>query len=341
MRDGCRALGQDGWVTNDDLLRDAARELYTADPDEFIERRGVLAAQARAAGKASAAKSIAALRKPTRSAWVLNQLVRAAPDVAAQLAELGQEFRSAQGSLDGPAIRELSVRRRQLIDAMARQAFTVSGLHSPPAAIRDEVTATLGAALADPEVAELLGAGALERAARRDGFGIAGRPILTVVPPPAGRRASPAGQAPASQPPAAPAPSRSPADGSTATRPLAARPAAGVTALAAARAKAERERRRQAAADAEHALAEADRAADAAARAEREQESAVRLIEEQLADARHRLGDARQRLDDARLEARQARAGQRQARQVLDRLQREPSSAPARPGRDKRHGSGR
>ncbi|HLQ53922.1 MAG TPA: hypothetical protein VK162_06575 [Streptosporangiaceae bacterium] len=337
-------------MTNDDLLREAARELYSADPDEFIERRGVLVARARAAGEAPAAKSIAALRKPTRSAWVLNQLVRAAPDVASQLAELGQEFRAAQRSLDGQAIRELSVRRRQLIDALARQAFTVSGLHSPPAAIRDEVTATLGAALADPEVAELLAAGALERAARRDGFGIAGRPILTVVPP-AGRRASPAGQAPASQPPAAPAPARSPVDGSAAARPPAARPAAEVTALAAVRAKAERERRRQAADDAQRALAEAererrrqaaddaqralaeaDRAAAAAARAEREQESAVRLIEEQLADARHRLGEARQRLDDARLEARRARAGQRQARQALDRLQREPSSAPSSPG---------
>ena len=318
-------------MTNDDLLREAARELYSADPDEFIERRGVLVARARAAGEAPAAKSIAALRKPTRSAWVLNQLVRAAPDVASQLAELGQEFRAAQRSLDGQAIRELSVRRRQLIDALARQAFTVSGLHSPPAAIRDEVTATLGAALADPEVAELLAAGALERAARRDGFGIAGRPILTVVPP-AGRRASPAGQAPASQPPAAPAPARSSVDDSTAARPPAARPAAEVTALAAVRAKAERERRRQAADDAQRALAEADRAAAAAARAERVQESAVRLIEEQLADARHRLGEARQRLDDARLEARRARAGQRQARQALDRLQREPSSAPSSPG---------
>ena len=318
-------------MTNDDLLREAARELYSADPDEFIERRGVLVARARAAGEAPAAKSIAALRKPTRSAWVLNQLIRAAPDVASQLAELGQEFRAAQRSLDGQASRELAGRRRQRIDALARQAFTVSGLHSPPAAIRDEVTATLGAALADPEVAELLAAGALERAARRDGFGIAGRPILTVVPP-AGRRASPAGQAPASQPPAAPAPARSPVDGSAAARPPAARPAAEVTALAAVRAKAERERRRQAADDAQRALAEADRAAAAAARAERVQESAVRLIEEQLADARHRLGEARQRLDDARLEARRARAGQRQARQALDRLQREPSSAPSSPG---------
>src|SRR5260370_41352611 len=121
-------------------------------------RGGVLVAGAGAPGEAPAAKSIAARRKRTRSAWVLNQLVPAAPDVASQLAELGQEFRAAQRSLDGQAIRELSVRRRQLIDALARQAFTGSGLHSPPAAIRDEGTATLGAARADPDVPELLAA---------------------------------------------------------------------------------------------------------------------------------------------------------------------------------------
>ena len=102
---------------------------------------------------------------------MLNQLVRAAPGVPSELTSLGEELRAAQRSLDGAAIRELSRRRRQLIEALARQAFTVTGLHAPPAGLRDEVTATLGAALADPEVAEKLAAGTLERAARAEGFG--------------------------------------------------------------------------------------------------------------------------------------------------------------------------
>src|SRR6266568_9086385 len=170
-----------GRVGNGDLVRDAAGELYSADPDQFIERRSALVAEARAAGDATAAKQIGALRKPTRSAWVLNQLVRAEPGATGQLDLLGDELRAAQSSLDGAGIRELSVRRRQLIGALARQAFSACGMQSPPAALRDEVTATLGAAMVDPEIAEQLQAGMLDRAARRDGFGPP-RPALAVVP---------------------------------------------------------------------------------------------------------------------------------------------------------------
>jgi hypothetical protein len=96
-------------------------------------------------GDASTAKRTTGLRKPTRSAWILNQLVRSAPAVTAQLAALGEQLRAAQRSLEGAAIREPSLQRRQLIDALARQAFTVSGAHAPSAACWDEVTATLGA----------------------------------------------------------------------------------------------------------------------------------------------------------------------------------------------------
>jgi hypothetical protein len=83
-------------VTGDDLLREAVAELYSCGLGEFTEHRGVLVARARAAGEAALAKRIAGLRKPTRSAWVLNQLVRAAPAVTSELAALGAELRAAQ-----------------------------------------------------------------------------------------------------------------------------------------------------------------------------------------------------------------------------------------------------
>jgi len=141
-------------MTDGDLLGEAVAELYSSDPDEFVERRGALVARAREAGQAPAAKQIAALRKPTRSAWVVNRLVRADPGVAAELAGLGEELRAAQDSLDGSAIRELSQQRRELIESLVRRAFTVVGVSAPPAAIRDEVTATLSAALADQHQAD-------------------------------------------------------------------------------------------------------------------------------------------------------------------------------------------
>jgi hypothetical protein len=255
----------------DHALRDAVAELYSSDPDEFVERRGALVAQARSAGQTPVAKQIAGLRKPTRSAWIVNQLVRAVPGVTAELAGLGEELRAAQGSLDGEALRELSRRRRELVESLARQAFAVSGLQAPPAGLRDEVTATLGAALADPQVAGQLGT--LERAVYSEGFGSAG-PELTLVKGTGGRR------------PAPPRPAAPSAD----------------------QARAERERRRRAArAEAEQAAAEADRAASAATAAEQELQSTVQRLEEQLADARQDLADARSRARRARARQHSAR----------------------------------
>ncbi len=45
----------------------------------------------------------------SRSAWVINRLIRSDPGVPAQLTELGDELRAAQGSLDGAAIRDGAV----------------------------------------------------------------------------------------------------------------------------------------------------------------------------------------------------------------------------------------
>jgi hypothetical protein len=319
-------------VTDAGLLQEAIAELYSCDPGEFIERRSALAARARTAGEPDLAKKIAALRKPTRSAWILNQLVRSAPEVTTQLAALGDELRAAQRSLDGAAIRELSVRRRQLMDALTRQAFALSGQQSPPA-IKDEVTATLGAALADPQFNEQLRAGALDRAARRDGFGPAGIPELVLLSSSPGLAQTPAATgapAPGTRAPRATAPAAARAGAEQKRR----RPATAAAqqeqrrAIAAAEqerrrqatAAAEQDRRRQAIAAAEQALAEADQAASAAASAEQAADSAVRLIEKQLTEARTSLADAR-------LRTRRASTRQRQARQALDQLQQHPPRA--------------
>jgi hypothetical protein len=289
-----------GHMTDGDLLRDAVAELYSSDPDEFVERRSALVARARDAGQAPAAKQIVALRKPTRSAWVVNKLVRADPGVTAELASLGEELRAAQDSLDGTAIRELSQRRRELMESLARRAFTVVGQHAPPAGIRDEVTATLGAALADPQFADTLAAGALVRAVQAEGFGQVGRPALTLVK--GGQRGREGGMGRG-------------AGGGGARAPRAktaapARPAAP----SAEEVRADRERRHRAAvAEAEQAASEAAQAADAATAAEHELEATVERLEEELADAREALASAR-------VQARRARTRQRSAQQALDRL---------------------
>ncbi|MDT4939891.1 MAG: hypothetical protein QOG80_3562, partial [Pseudonocardiales bacterium] len=61
-------------------LESATDELYGLDPDDFMARRHELASATRSAGDAAAAKQIGALRKPTRSAYAVNLLVRSVPD---------------------------------------------------------------------------------------------------------------------------------------------------------------------------------------------------------------------------------------------------------------------
>jgi hypothetical protein len=134
-----------------DLLAEAEAELYADDPDGFTARRAELAERARDAGEPAVAKKITALRKPTRSAWVVNRLVRSDPEVRTRL-----------GSL-----RELTAARSRLVDELTRSAL--DGLPAPPASLREEVTATLDAAIADPDVAASLGT--LVRAAQYAGFG--------------------------------------------------------------------------------------------------------------------------------------------------------------------------
>jgi len=303
-------------VTGTDLLQDATAELYSSDPDAFMERRKALTAQARAAGQAEAAKQIAALRKPTRSAWVVNRLVQAAPEVPGELTSLGDELLAAQRSLDGAAIRELSQRRRRLIETLVRRAFTVTGQHDAPAALRDEVATTLAAALADPRVAAQLAGATLTRAAHGESFGPAGPagpPALSVLP---GGGAGATAEAPAEQPAEATRPARvkQTTKERAQAKAQAAEARARAQAQAQAEAEAERERRRQEnVAQAEQAVTEASQAARAATEAEQEQENLAERLEVQLADAREALAKAR-------FAARRARNAEHQARQALARL---------------------
>ncbi len=170
-----------------DLLADAEAELYAADPDGFTARRAELAASARDAGEPAAARHITALRKPTRSAWVVNRLVRSDPGVRSRLDDLAAGLRTAG---DGSRIRELTAARARLVDELTRAALRAAELSAPPAALREEVTATLDAAIADPGVAA--GLGTLVRAAHYAGFGLAPLADGPPAPPRAKQAKAPA-----------------------------------------------------------------------------------------------------------------------------------------------------
>ena len=85
---------------------------------------------------------------------------------------LGEELRRAQEQLSGPELRQLATQRAQLVGALVRSARKVAADAGHPVsqAIAYELEQTLHAALADPDVAEEVGAGRLVRAASRTGF---------------------------------------------------------------------------------------------------------------------------------------------------------------------------
>ena len=255
-----------------DLLADAEAELYAADPESFTARRAELAASAREAGELATAKQIAALRKPTRSAWVVNRLVRSDPEVRSRLDAVAADLREAAG---GDRLRELTGARSRLVDELTRKAL--QDLPAPPAALREEVTATLDAAIADPGVA---GLGRLARAEQYAGFGPVGPvgvgtlPDGAAAPPPARKTRK----------------TREPAEAET-----------------------EREDRRQEKIKAaERALADAGRDLESATAAERGLEDTARRLEAELAAARQRLADARRQ--SYRAESRRQRAAQQLSR---------------------------
>jgi hypothetical protein len=268
-------------------LEQAADELYGADPDEFVDRRRTLAAAARQAGDADAAKAIAALRKPTRTAWTLNALARTDAGLIERAAELSARLRDAERRLDGAALRELSRERRELVDAMARAAFAATGQRDPSAALREEVNATLTAAFADPDVADLLASGRLLRAAQWAGFGLdAGAgPDLAVVPSPEPARPAKAAHARKTEP-AVKAKPREPT-------------------------AAERAHRERVAA-AEKEVATARRQLVKAETEAGKHRDRVDALEQQLTEARHRLTEAGHGV-------REAKADVRRAEQRLDR----------------------
>ncbi len=162
-------------------------DLYAVDIGDFVAERNALAARLRADGDRDAAAAVKAMRKPPRSAWALNVLARAEPDVVAQaldaarrvaesIAEGGDELRTAQ--------REHTRTVTATVDAAARRA----GLSGD--ALLEQMRATVLAAGADPdgEVASDLRAGTLATDAPAPGFSFAGMDLDAEIVPTAPRR---------------------------------------------------------------------------------------------------------------------------------------------------------
>ena len=153
-------------------LDEIVRELYVLPPTDFVAARNEMVRQAKAAGSQEIATRLQRLRRPTRSAWLVNLL--ASDSTAMQrLSTLGRELRDAQTALAHAELRQLAEQRRQLIADLLDRAqahANEAGLRLTPTVL-SEVEATLQAALVDLAGALTIRNGRLVRPLSHSGFG--------------------------------------------------------------------------------------------------------------------------------------------------------------------------
>jgi hypothetical protein len=292
-------------------LQGAADQLYAISPDDFVAQRTALVAEARAAMDRSLAKEIGQLRRPTRSAWLVNILARAEPERVTELLELGSALQRAQQRMAGDELRRLSKERRTMIDSLSRRAGELGAEQEYAAtdAAIQEVSQTLQAALGDPAVAGLVRAGRVTAAVSYGGFGPADlTSALAASLPAAEPEAEPAKPAPASEedsPPEEPPPD-------TAEVKAAEQDAAAKRQVAEAAA--------EAAAEAESAAEAATTRSDALADEVESLRSRLREAEDQERTAREAARTARKRSMELRREAAAAAQDASSAAARLDQL---------------------
>ncbi|MEU6561338.1 hypothetical protein [Nocardia nova] len=164
-------------------LEQITAELYALDPAHFVSARDERVRAARADGDKALATAISRLRRPTVAAWAVNLLARNETQELGALLDLGEALSRAQRTLAAEQMRTLAGQRRSAVNALTHKAARLAAesgktLTDP---VRQDITRTLNAALAEPELAQQVRAGVVTTAAEYAGFGPAG-PELAAVP---------------------------------------------------------------------------------------------------------------------------------------------------------------
>ncbi|MDQ4119391.1 MAG: hypothetical protein M3235_20890, partial [Actinomycetota bacterium] len=156
-----------------DAVDEATDELYRVAPEDFVAERDARVAAAKERGDPAAAKALGALRRPSRAAWLVNLLVHDRRDEVDGLLGLAETLASAQRTLDGAALRQMSAQRNKLVGALSRRAAELGreGGHRVDSGLERDVRAILESALADSELAERVRSGRLVKPERHAGFG--------------------------------------------------------------------------------------------------------------------------------------------------------------------------
>ncbi len=154
------------------------RRLYQEPLDGFIVARDAMVKELRTAGRDAEASVVKALRKPSVPAWALNQLASRNSQEIRTLLDAGVELRAAQQAAlssdrNADRLREATAGRRQVVTkltALTADILLAAG-RSPNTHLGD-IRSTLETASVDPEAAERLCTGTLDRTIREPvGFG--------------------------------------------------------------------------------------------------------------------------------------------------------------------------
>ncbi|HET8592279.1 MAG TPA: hypothetical protein VFL56_01330, partial [Solirubrobacterales bacterium] len=150
--------------------------LFRGPLEEFTAERNALAKSLRSDGETKAADWVKGLRKPSRGAWLVNQLSARKADQVGSLLDVGRELRAAQeemlaGSADRARLREAAQRERETVDALLRAAEAIGREHGVGSQVLTKVGETLQAASSDPEVAAAIERGRLTREQRAASVG--------------------------------------------------------------------------------------------------------------------------------------------------------------------------
>jgi hypothetical protein len=146
-------------------LESALDELFATPLDMFTSKRNMLTKQL----KGSAAAAVKAVKKPNLAAWATNEVARKHPDEVAQLFSVTDKLRRAQRRvLSGGKANELRAatdERNKTVNRLGKLAEKIlrdSG-HGASAATLQGVADSFMAVASDPEGAELLRRGRLQR----------------------------------------------------------------------------------------------------------------------------------------------------------------------------------
>ncbi len=136
-------------------MGDPIDDLHRGDYEEFTARRNELAKRLKADGDPEGSEQVKALKKPTRSAWALNQLSAEKPKLRDAVLAAGDELRAAQSRLvagKGGAD-ELRAARDAERGAIAKALDALPGKLS--AAALEKARGTLQAVALDEDVRSL------------------------------------------------------------------------------------------------------------------------------------------------------------------------------------------